>query len=257
MEDSGCMKISVLMPALNEASNIEAAITSVLSSFDSLGINGELLVINDGSTDATPELAAKAAALDRRVKVLNHKTPLGIGASFWDGVDNASGEAVVMLPGDNENDPLEIFRYRGLLDHVDAVIPFLYNPEVRSPARNALSFAYRAVINTSFMVLFKYTNGTVLYRRSILAGLPYRSTGFFFQTDILVRLAKAGYFFADVPYRLGRRKEGESKAVSFRARRQVVCGYARLMASLYFRGRAAADYPENSQTFKRRGGANV
>lgn len=246
------MKISVLMPALNEANNIEAAMTAALSAFDKMGIDGELLVINDGSRDATPALVEKAASADKRVRLLNHETARGIGASFWDGVDNASGDAVVMLPGDNENEPSEIFRYAGLMDHVDAVIPFLYNPEVRSPVRNLLSSAYRTIINTSFRVLFKYTNGTVLYRKSILKRLPFRSTGFFFQTDILVRLSNAGYFFADVPYRLGQRRGGVSKAVSLKALRQVIYGYARLMKDCCFTGRPAADYPEDSQTYKRR-----
>ena len=192
------LKISVLMPALNEAENIESAMSAALSAFDAAGIDGELLVINDGSTDSTRALAEKAAAADPRVKLLNHDAPRGIGASFWDGVDNASGDAVVMLPGDNENEPAEIFRYIRLLDHVDAVIPFLYDAGTRPPLRKFLSFVYRLIINASFLVFFNYTNGTVLFRRSILKWLPYRSTGFFFQTDILVRLAKAGYLFAEV-----------------------------------------------------------
>jgi len=247
------MKISVLMPALNEAKNIEAAMTNALEAFDVVKVDGELLVINDGSTDATPQLVEKRAATDKRVRLLSHKTPQGIGASFWDGVDHASGDIVVMLPGDNENDPWEIFRYYKLLEHVDVVIPFLYNKEVRSLFRNALSFAYRFIINTTFLVYFNYTNGTVLYRKSILKDLPYRSTGFFFQTDMLIRLVKAGYLFAEVPYRLGLRKSGVSKAVSFPSLLQVIKGYWRLVNDHYFKKHAAAAYTEDSQTFKRRG----
>ena len=88
---------------------------------------------------------------------------------------------VTMLPGDNENDPWEILRYRRLLEHVDIVIPFVFNKEVRSVFRNALSFIYRFIINTTFLVNFNYTNGTVLYRKSILKELYYRSTGFSFK----------------------------------------------------------------------------
>lgn len=246
------MKISVLMPALNEAKNIEAAMANALGAFDSMKVDGELLVINDGSTDATAELVSKLAASDKRVRLLNHETPQGIGASFWDGADNASGDVVVMLPGDNENDPWEIFRYYRLLEHVDVVIPFLYNKEVRSLFRNALSLAYRFIINTTFLVYFNYTNGTVLYRKSILKGLPYRSTGFFFQTDILIRLVKAGYLFAEVPYRLGLRKSGVSKAVSFPSLVQVIKGYIRLVKDQYISRKAPVPYTEDSQTLKRR-----
>ena len=85
---------------------------------------------------------------------------------------------VTMLPGDNENDPWETLRYLKLLEHVDIVIPFVFNKEVRSLFRNALSFIYRFIINTTFVVNFNYTNGTVLYRKSILKELNYRSVGF-------------------------------------------------------------------------------
>lgn len=247
------LKVSVVMPALNEADNIEAAMRGVLRAFGEAGLDGELLVVNDGSSDATPELVRKAAESDARVRLLSHDRPRGIGASFWDGVDAAGGEAVVMLPGDNENDAGEIFRYSGLLSHVDVVVPFLYNAGSRPPLRAALSYAYRLIINTSFMVFFNYTNGTVLYRRSVLKTLAQRSTGFFFQTDILVRLAKAGYLIAEVPYRLGNRAGGASKAVSLKALRGVVGGYLKLLAQHYLGGGARADYPEDSQTFKRRG----
>ena len=64
---------------------------------------------------------------DSRVRLINHNTPQGIGASFWDGVDNASGDMVTMLPGDNENDPWEILRYIKLLEQVDMIIPFVFN----------------------------------------------------------------------------------------------------------------------------------
>lgn len=247
------MKISVLMPALNEAKNIEAAMANTLGAFDATQVEGELLVINDGSTDGTQKLAEALAARDPRVRVLSHAAPQGIGASFWDGVDHATGDIVVMLPGDNENDPWEIFRYHKLLEHVDVVIPFLYNKQVRSLFRNALSFAYRFIINTTFLVYLNYTNGTVLYRKSILKDLPYRSTGFFFQTDMLIRLVKAGYLFAEVPYRLGLRKGGVSKAVSFPSLLQVAQGYARLVKDQYFKNHGAAVYSQDSQTLKRRG----
>lgn len=248
------MKISVLMPALNEAENIGAAMAVTLAAFDRMGIDGEVLVINDGSADATPALVEKASAADRRVRLLNHATPQGIGASFWDGVDNASGDAVVLLPGDNETVPSEIFRYAGLLDHVDVVVPYLFSYETRSPLRRAVSLAYRVIVNVSFLTFFNYTNGTVIYRRSILKALTYRSKGFFFQTDILVRLAKeAGYLFAEVPYHISRRSGGASKAVTPAALGQVMRDYARLLAHHYFAKRTDAVYTEDSQTFKRRG----
>jgi len=228
------LDVSVIMPALNEEKNILRAINNSLKAFQECGITGEIIVINDGSKDRTRERVEGFLRSDKRVRILNHDKPLGIGASFWDGVDNAKGGAIVLLPGDNENDPWEIFRYFRLLEHVDIVIPFVFNREARSIFRNILSFLYRFIINSTFLVNFNYTNGTALYRRSILKELDFRSTGFFFQTDILVRTVKKGYLFAEVPYRLGLRKEGVSKAVTFPSLFKVIKGYLRLVRDFYF-----------------------
>lgn len=246
--------LTVVMPALNEERNIIAAIKNTLKAFAESGISGEIVVINDGSRDKTGQLVEDFMRLDSRVRVISHNKPLGIGASFWGGVDNAQSGAIVLLPGDNENDPWEIFRYFKLLEHVDIVIPFVFNKEVRSIFRNALSFAYRFIINSTFLVNFSYTNGTVLYRRSILKELDFRSMGFFFQTDILVRAVKKGYLFAEVPYRLGLRKDGVSKAVTFPSLFKVVKGYLRLVRDFYFTKnlRINAAFPADSSTAARK-----
>ncbi len=244
--------LSVIMPALNEEKNILAAIDNTLKAFGDFNINGEIIAVNDGSTDATEKLILEVMNKDERVRLLKHEKPQGIGASFWDGVDNAKGDIVILLPGDNENDPWEIFRYYKLLDHVDIVIPFVFNKETRSLFRNALSFIYRFIINSTFIVNFNYTNGTVLYRKSILKELGYRSQGFFFQTDILIRLVKRGYLFAEVPYRLSLRKEGVSKAISFPSLLQVIKGYSQLIRDIYFKKKFNSSFSDDSQTGLRR-----
>ncbi|MDD5560562.1 MAG: glycosyltransferase family 2 protein [Candidatus Omnitrophica bacterium] len=229
------LEITAIIPALNEEDNIALAVKNALGAFEESGINGEVIVINDGSRDKTGERVISLMREDKRIRLISHDKPQGVGASFWGGVDNARGGVVVFFPGDNEVDPWEILRYFKLLEHVDIVIPFVFNKQVRSLFRNALSFVYRFIINTTFLVNFNYTNGTILYRKSILKELEFRSKGFFFQTDILVRAVKKGYLFAEVPYRLGIRKEGISKAVSFPSLVKVMWGYLYLVKDFYFR----------------------
>ena len=250
----GMKMISIVMPALNEEKNIIAAIDNTLVAFEDFSIEGEIIVVNDGSTDSTPGVVMQKMEKDKRIWMLNHDRPKGIGASFWDGVDHAKGEFVVMLPGDNENDPWEILQYYKLLNSVDIVIPFVFNKQARSLFRNALSFLYRFIINSTFLVYFNYTNGTVLYRRSLLKELDFRSNGFFFQTDILIRLVKKGYLFAEVPYKLGVRKKGVSKAVSFPSLMQVMKGYLRLVNDNYHakKNNQEPSYSKDSVTLERR-----
>ena len=95
-------KVTVLMPVYNGETYLREAIDSVLNqTFRDF----EFIIINDGSTDRTMDIVGEMAEGDDRVRIIKHETPQGIGASFWDGVDNAMGEYVCMMPGDNENDP--------------------------------------------------------------------------------------------------------------------------------------------------------
>lgn len=233
--DNKTLKLSVIMPALNEESNIIPAIKNTLDDLDKLQIKGEIIVINDGSKDNTPNLVSDFTRQDNRVSMLTHSSPQGIGASFWDGVDKAKGDIVVMLPGDGENDPAEILRYLKLLDDVDMVIPFVFNKAVRSFSRKILSSTFIFIINNTFQINLNYTNGTVLYRKSLLKELGYRGRGFFYQTDILIRLIKKGYLYTEVPYKLNIRKQGKSKAVTINSLSEVVKGYFRLIRDIYLR----------------------
>lgn len=230
------MTLSVIIPALNEEKNILLVIDNTLSAFRRFGISGEIIVINDGSTDLTPQIVKRKMDEGQGViRMISHDRPKGIGASFWDGVDAAKGNAVLLIPGDNENDPAEILRYHKLLEDVDMVVPFIFNKEIRSIFRNILSSLYRFIINTTFLVNFKYTNGTVIYRKSVLKELDYRSNGFFFQTDILIKLVKRGYLFAEVPCRLGKRKEGSSKLITLFSLLRVMKDYLCLVRNCYLK----------------------
>ncbi|OGP53799.1 MAG: hypothetical protein A2Y65_12635 [Deltaproteobacteria bacterium RBG_13_52_11] len=225
--------LSVIMPALNEESNILPAIRSTLKAFKDLNIKGEIIAVNDGSTDHTGALIREMMAQDPRVRMLKHEKPEGIGASFWDGVQSARGNIVTMFSGDNENIPFEALRYIDLLKHVDIVVPFVYNRGGRGRFREFLSSLFRTIINLSFRMNLNYTNGTVLYRKSILDGMHLQSKGFLFQAEILVKMIRKGYLFAEVPYSIGKRNTGTSKAISFRSFFNVVKGYFLLLLAIY------------------------
>jgi dolichol-phosphate mannosyltransferase len=247
--------ITIVIPALNEENNIQTTVENALSAVDVFELDGEIIVVSDGSTDNTTGIVNNLINKDPRVKLIVHQTPQGIGASFLDGVSKGSGEIVVMIPGDNEINPLEALRYYMLLEHVDIVIPFVYNKSIRSIFRNALSQTYRQIINSTFRTSFHYTNGTVLYRKSILTEFNCNSNGFFFQTEILIKAVDKGYLFAEVPYRLEPRSSGKSKATSFRSFLNVCKGYFLLIQEIYFnKGQTKREFQlnENSISFERR-----
>jgi len=227
------MSVSVIMPALNEQENICAAIDSVLEAFSAYEINGEIIVVDDASTDRTPELARQRALAEPRLKLISHKSTQGIGASFREGAGLSRAEAVVMIPGDNENNPNEILRYFRLLEYVDMVVPFLKNRSCRGPLRNLLSGLYTAIINLTFFTSFNYTNGTVLYRKKVLGGMSCKSKGFFYQTEILIKAVRKGYSFAEAPYTIKKRGFGRGKSISLASLWDVFRSYLRLAGEVY------------------------
>ncbi len=252
--DGKKIDLTVVMPALNEEKNICPAIDASIKAFESLNIDGEIIVIDDGSSDRTEELARGVIQKNGRIRMIKHDTPKGIGASFWDGVKTANGDAVVLLPGDNEVDAEEALRYFPLMKHVDIIIPFVYNKEVRNPFRNFLSSIFISIVNMTFRVNLHYTNGTVIYRKVVLSKLSHRSNGFFYQAENLIKLIKQGYLFAEVPYYLQRRKFGTSTAVSYPSLYNVIKGYFSLIKAIYFSDAYTNDrnkFNEESMSSKR------
>jgi glycosyltransferase involved in cell wall biosynthesis len=249
-------QITVVMPALNEEKNVVRAVTETMDAFEQLRIVGEVLLVNDGSKDETAKLAEELKQRYNNLQVIHHEKPHGIGSSFWEGGQKAHGEVVTMLPGDGENDPVEILRYLPLMREVDIVVPFVYNQEVRGRRRRWVSRTYKAIINLSFGLLLNYMNGTVMYRRSVLQSLDLHSKGFFYQTELLIKAIRKGYLYAEVPYALGTRTTGKSKALTLRSLFKLTKDFLLTAYSVYFvdRGREA-HYPTESVTGQRRGSA--
>lgn len=224
--------VTVVMPALNEERNLDKAVQNVISAFEELKISGELVIVNDGSTDKTGLIAARMMTKHNFVKTVTHESPQGIGRGFWDGMLAGDSEIVTLLPGDAENDAFEILRYLPLMRDVDLVIPFIFNRGSRSRIRQWVSRAYRFVINFTFGTSLNYMNGTVMYRKRVLKTLDLKSNGFFYQTELLMKCLRQGYLYAEVPSGLKRREGGESKALSMRALKTVIRDYLAALFSL-------------------------
>jgi dolichol-phosphate mannosyltransferase len=226
--------ISIIMPALNEESALSSAVMDVLSTFDKMNVEGEVVVVNDGSTDRTGEIADALRASYPRVRVLHHAKPKGIGGAFWAGAQMAKNEVVTMLPGDGENESYEILRYLPMTEHVDIVVPFVYNREIRTASRRMVSKLYKGIINLSFGLLLNYMNGTVLYRRKVLLSLNLESHGFFYQTELLIKSILRGYLYAEVPYALKERVQGDSKALRWKSFLNLSHDYLRAFKAVHF-----------------------
>jgi glycosyltransferase involved in cell wall biosynthesis len=246
--------ISVVMPCLNEECNVEAAARAVLKAFDRRGVAGELIIVNDGSTDRTQQVAEAIGAQDSRVRVFRHEIRQGIGVSFFDGVRLAQKECVVYMPGDNENDPDDALTYLHLANDVDIIVPFIYNVEIRSKWRRIVSSVFRFIVNMSFGTNLNYTNGTTIYRTAIVRQVELSTNGFFYQAELLVKLIRRGYLYAETPHFLANRSTGVTKALSLRSVREVTRSYVRMVLEIHIlRSAGATGLPldPGSATYRR------
>lgn len=251
MGQNNLYQVSVIMPSLNEQANLALAVQNVITAYETLKINGQIVIVNDGSSDSTGSIAESLAKQYSFVKALHHETPQGIGGSFWDGALSSDGEAVIMVPGDGENDAAEILRYMDLMEHVDVIVPYVFNKSVRSTKRRILSRMYRGIINISFGMSLNYMNGTVVYRKAVFENIELQSKGFFYQTELLIKCVRAGYLYAEVPYALKIRAEGVSKAVSLKSLKNVMKAYISTFCSAHFSGSRGGGIAASTVTYKR------
>jgi dolichol-phosphate mannosyltransferase len=227
------ISLSVIMPGLNEEENIRASVAELLATLGDAVVDWEVIIIDDGSTDRTGEIAEEFARVDSRIRVLHHRVPMGIGYSLFEGIRSSTKEAVTWVPADGENDPRELLKYLPLIQHVDIVIPFVVNKRVRPLFRRILSAVYLAIINATFRTRFNYTNGNIIYRKRVFDIVTPRSNGFLVHAECLVRAIKAGFTFAEVPVILSKRVGGDSKAFLFRSFFSVVREYIAFFFSFY------------------------
>ena len=119
---------------------------------------------------------------------------------------------MLCFQGDNENNPEDSLNFIDLMKKVDILVPFIYNLDARSIFRRIISSVYRFIINMSFGINLNYTNGTVFYKRVIFKDIKLKSFGFFYQAELLIKLIRIGYLYAEVPNFLAVRLAGKIKS---------------------------------------------
>lgn len=98
---------SLVVPVFNEAGNLAPLLASAVEVFSALGAPFEIVLVDDGSTDATAAEIAAARARWPQVRALAHARNLGQAASLLDGLREAKGELLFTMDGDGQNDPCD------------------------------------------------------------------------------------------------------------------------------------------------------
>ena len=207
--------VSVVIPCLNEAGNIEACIAMARAGLEAGGIRGEVIVADNASEDGSGELAERAGA------VVVHERRRGYGSAYLAGFAAARGRYIVMVDADLTYDFKEIPRFvRELEEGAD----FVVGDRMDNIHPGAMPWLHRYVGNpvlTRVLNLFYRTGvkdahcGMRGLRRDILPRLDLRSTGMEFASEMVIRASKENLEIRQFPIEY-RPRAGESKLSSFR-----------------------------------------
>jgi glycosyltransferase involved in cell wall biosynthesis len=211
--------LTFFFPAYNEEANIERTVALAIDQIGPLVPSLEVLAIDDGSTDRTPQLADALAAADGRVRVV-HQPNRGYGGALQAGFANARGELIAFSDGDLQFDLSELKR---LLDRladgsrpVDAVIGFRIKR--RDPFhRLFIAKTYNAIVSVLFGLRVRDIDCAMkLFRRKVFAGLRLDAEGPFLSAELLIKLNARGVRIDQVGVTHYPRTAGQNTGASFR-----------------------------------------
>ena len=147
------------------------------------------LIVNDGSTDGTRELADQLAAEDARIRAIHHDSNLGIGHGLRSGYENADCDIVGMIPADGQFDSEEL---RGFLPYLDEYDVFSsYRMERNYTAfRKLITTVNRLLIKWLFGLEIRDINWVKFYKRWIIDSIEIQSISPMVETELVVKAIK-------------------------------------------------------------------
>jgi glycosyltransferase involved in cell wall biosynthesis len=188
--------LSYFFPAHNEEANLEGLVQEALAALPALAERFEIIAVDDGSKDRTPQIADRlAAANPDLVRVVYHPTNLGYGAALRSGFRAARYDLVAFTDGDRQFRVADLGRLTARLagpDAPDAVVGFRIrraDPAIRTLYARLYKLANRALFG---LRVRDVDCACKLFRREALAGIRVESGGAFFSAELLIKVRAAG-----------------------------------------------------------------
>lgn len=212
------MKLSVVIPAHDEADSIASTVTSVADALTRAGIDHEILVVDDHSADGTAEIVERIARDSSGVRLVRSPYGPGYGFTVRAGLESFTGDAVAIVMGDSSDDPEDLIRYHQVLeDGYDCAFGsrFIYGARVHNYP--FVKLALNRTANRFIQALFRHgyndtTNAFKAYRREVVAGIqPLLSNHFNLTVEMPLKAVVRGYSYAVVPISWTNRTAGTSK----------------------------------------------
>jgi len=207
--------LSIVLPAYNEEENAASAVEKVSAVAQGLGMDYEILLVNDGSADRTGEIGRELEQRIANFYLVEHYPNRGYGGSLKAGFAAATKELVAFTPADNQFKFDEITRLLERLDEADIVSGF--RADRQDPfIRRVNAFGWNTLIQLLFGRLCRDIDcGFKLFRREILDHVNIVSDGAMIDTEFLAGAKARGYRITDVPVTHLPRVGGEATGADF------------------------------------------
>jgi len=199
-------KISVVVPAYNEQENIPLLLENFEKMFRESKLEGEVLLVDDGSTDKTYELARESEKKYPFLKALTTKTHQGLTSALQRGFDNAKGDIYLFWPADLQYMPEDIPKFIQKMNEGNDIVTGWKKGSYGLKA--FVSFFYNILSRWLFKIKVHDLNSVKAFRKEVLEDLPLRKD---WHRYIVVMAAEKGFKVDEVRIPLYPRKYGKSK----------------------------------------------
>jgi glycosyltransferase involved in cell wall biosynthesis len=213
-------RLSILIPVFNEVQTIEEIIRRVRAA-DSCGLEKEIIVVNDASTDGTGDLLKKIQQAGG-VKVVSHPYNRGKGAALRTALEQATGEIVVIQDADLEYDPAD---YPVLLKPIlDGRADVVYGSRFLAGTHRVLLFwhfmanKFLTLLSNLFcnLNLSDMETGYKVFRRKCVEGLTLNAERFGIEPELTAKLARRHFRFYETPIGYSGRDYSEGKKIGWK-----------------------------------------
>ena len=228
--------LSVFLPAYNEEANVERAVERVSAVAQSLGLDCEIIVVNDGSPDRTGQLVREMMARIDNLRLVEHYPNRGYGGALQAGFAAARGDWIAFVPADNQFDFGEIDRLLERVGAADIVCGFRAERQDNT-IRKLFAVGWNMLVRLLFGYLCRDVDcGFKLLRREVLEHVTVVSDGAMIDTELLAGARARGFRIVEVPVthlpRVGGEATGANVKVILRAFRDLILFRRRLSREL-------------------------
>jgi glycosyltransferase involved in cell wall biosynthesis len=202
-------KISVIMPAYNEVENIDGCINGVVEALSKNGEPFEIIVVDDGSTDGTPERVRKLLETEDKVLLVGHPHNMGKTEAIKSGLARASGNIIVLMDADQQYDPNDIPRLVHSIGRGYDAVNGRREKRKDSFTKTLPSKAFNRIASAAFGLDVKdFNSGLKAFRREVLEKSDLKGD---YHRYVLAIAKGNGYRVSEIPISHYPRKYGKSK----------------------------------------------